>query len=171
MKRTTFALTISLAIVACPLIGLAEEMTGFQDFQFGMTRQAAEAVQPLTPGSSEESGRWYRAASMVNILGDDYSQELLFNPDDILIQVNVSRKFDGGDTACTSEFNAVFGAIRARYGEPDQPPNRSVHGGISAITAARFTGTDGSRVNLASIWLNDCTINVAYVSSPGGSGF
>jgi hypothetical protein len=103
-----------------------------------MAREEAETIQSLTPGSVEESNPWYHATASVNILGIDYSQALLFNPDDILLQVNVSRKFVGGDTACTLEFNDVFGAVRARYGEPDQPPNRSVYGGICCDHGSPF---------------------------------
>lgn len=162
-----FALAVSLA----PRVGVAAGISGFQDFQFGMRLAEVQDTETLTPSSDIEEGRWFKASETATILGNDYGQELLFNRDDILIQVNVSRQFEGIDVACTGAFDEVFGAIRATYGEPDQQPERTVHGGIAAITVAHFTQGDGSRVILSAIFLNNCTVNVAYISSPGGAGF
>lgn len=90
MPKSALPFCFSLIISVLPVSAFAHEISGFQDFQFGMPLSEVEAIQPLTPGSEEDKGRWYQAAETVNILGNEYTQKLLFNGDEVLIQVKGS---------------------------------------------------------------------------------
>ena len=171
MKLSVSCIIASAVLASLPMGSSADSLKGFQDFVFGMTLQEASAIQSLSLASETDAGHQYESEVVVNILGKEYRQTLLFDDRDLLTQVNVYRELNEGDLMCTAEFEEVFGAVRARYGEADQPPNRTAHGGMTAITSAQFTEADGSKIKLAAVWLDNCLINVAYISGPGGSDF
>mgnify|MGYP000477626443 FL=1 len=150
---------------------ILEKIIGFQNYKFGRTIKQVLEIDELVATSANDDGQWFNTRRKTTILGENYTQSLLFGPDGKLKQVNVFREFEGGDIACSGAFEEAFGAIRATYGNADQPPDRTVHGGISAITTARFTHSNGSSVRLSSVFISGCLINVAYTAGTDGSGF
>lgn len=170
-KNFVFGIILATIVSLSPSVGSAEGITGFQDFQFGMSLSDVQATASLTPTKRDDSGHWYETSQMVTILGNDYTQALVFNDEEALIQVNVIRKFESNRFSCKSEFDSVYRSVRARYGDPDQPPQR-VDLNDAEINAADFTQSDGSKVFPTSTWLSgNCTISVAYISAPVGSVF
>lgn len=149
----------------------AQGIDGFQDFKVGMTVSQVEKIASISPSSREEKGQWFRNANEVEIIGEFYTQEFLFNVENLLVQVNVYREFEAIDVSCTNEFEESFGAIRATYGEPDEPAERKIFGGVAAMTSVRFSRSDGSRVILMTNFLDKCLVHVAYVGAAGGASF
>ena len=162
-----FGLLISLAH---PVFGQdVDSIAGFRSFSFGMSLADARSVETLDEKSREPKGVWYRT-SAVDVGANSYEQQLLFE-NDVLVQINLTREADLTDVGCTFEFHEAYGAVQAAYGKADSEPKRNVIGSLSAITSATFTKPDTSAIKLASVWINNCTINVAYIGKKGGGGF
>lgn len=166
-----------LGLILATAVGLstsvvsAEGITGFQEFQFGMSLSEVQAIASLTPTERSGPGNWYEASHMVTILGDDYNQLLVFNDEGRLFEVHVTREFGSNRSSCRIEFEKVYRAVLARYSEPDRPPERADLG-IAELNAADFTQRDGSKVRPSSTYLsNKCILSVAYIAVPVGVGF
>jgi len=153
-----------------PSVGSAEGITGFQDFQFGMSLSDVQAITNLTQGERHPRGQWYKASEIVTILGDEYAPSLLFNDAGILTNVSLTREFAGHRITCKGAFDRALGAIQANHGEPDQPPERESDA-VRELNSVHFTKSDGSRLTLFSYYLTSCQITVGYGAAPVGAGF
>jgi hypothetical protein len=68
----------------------------------------------------------------------------------------------------------VYGLVKAVYVEPDQPPQRQLHGGgIGVIRVASFTFRDQGKINVvgASVTGASCLVSVNYTQGSGGRSF
>jgi hypothetical protein len=151
----------------------ADKITGFAQFEFGMSIDATSKLTNLSEGKAqkaEEFDTWHDKSGTIDVLGQSYNIGLGFK-DNRLEGVNISRSYDTTSVACGYDFESVYGPMKAKYGNPDSPVEKESTE-IYTMWSAKFTGTDASKVILSANSLGTlCFINVAYRAGRTGNTF
>jgi len=147
-----------------PSVGSAGGITGFRDFQFGMSLSEARAIDTLTFAGRDRRGFLYDARRMVTILGGDYNQSLVFNDEKGLTMMKLKRRSAADRTRCWKEFAEVYWSARARY-----RPNLPIEDEPAKISSAEFNQVDGSKLIVSTNFSpGHCEIQFVYRSARGG---
>ena len=175
MPKTSRFLTLIalLALLVLPEVNAShagQRVLGYDQFTFGMTRQEISKQVNLIFHSKDEDGNWYKSSKDIVVLGDSYVFKFKFH-EDVLIQMNITHKFDIEMSDCQSKFFDAFAALKAKYGDPDQPVQTSEMKDVGAIYSVRFTGADGSYIEEFVHFSRACLLNVGYVSGKKGKEF
>lgn len=145
----------------------AEPINGFRNYSFGTTFDEINSRLTLSEQETNDQNETvFSASEKVAVGSHDYDLSFWFR-DEALIQINLSRSYDASSTFCIGDFDETFGAINARYGPADSPPNKI----DPLIMTADFTDANGSSIKLLGASFDElekCFIHVAYRS--GGSG-
>ena len=158
---------------ASPRVRRAAGITGFRDFQFGMSLSEAKAIDTLTfvyiKSDRGKRTELYDAGRVVAILGGYYNQSLFFDDEEGLTVMKLKRKSAADRTLCRKEFDVVFGSALARY-RPSLPIQMP-----SPISSADFDQVDGSQFILSNNLPGPrseirCEIRLTYKPARGGSG-
>jgi len=151
-----------------------QSLPGFQKFQFGISEQAIRQITKIQETSVEKEGLWLNGAQAIEVDGVSYRLRFLLNGGK-LYRVRLSNETIASDGACETNFTRVFGLVQAKYGNPDEPPERDqVLGGVSTLRTARFTFRYGGQITSSALYQDrKCTVLVGYTAgkAKGGSSF
>ena len=172
MKRLFIAAAVFGLLTTQALSTDRQTLSGFQKFRFGMSEQQIRKITTIEEASQIEEGLWLGAAQSIEIDGVRYRLRFLLNRDK-LSRIRLSDETVASDTDCGFRFNRIFALVQAKYGNPDQPPKRSVFpGGIAVLQTATFTFRDGGRI-ISSAYYQEgkCTALISYVGVGPGASF
>jgi hypothetical protein len=135
-------------LMACDVWGAdRSQLLGYQQFKFGMSESQLRSMTAIDDGKDEEGGRRFIAKERVVIDGDKYKLSFLLKQQK-LWRVNLDLMTSEAAVACRDRFDALFGFVKAIYGEPDQPPGTSNLTAITYLRGARFTFADTGVINV-----------------------
>jgi hypothetical protein len=149
-----------------------QALPGFQKFQFGMSEQQIRRITKIEQASTEKEGLWLTSVQSVEIDGINYRLRFLLTGGK-LYRIRLSDETVASDGACETHFGRVFGLVKAKYGNPDEPPEREVFpGGLATIRTAKFTFRDGGQI-ISSTYYQDgkCTVLISYTGAMGSGSF
>ena len=173
MRGVTATAIASLLVTQASAAG-RQSLPGFQKFQFGMSEQDIRRITKIQETSVEKEGLWLNGAQPIDVDGVSYHLRVLLN-DGKLHRVRLSNETAASDGACETNVARVFGVVQAKYGEPDEPPERDqLFGGISTLRTAKFTFRDGAQITSSALHQDgNCTVLVGYTAgkTKGGSSF
>ena len=164
-------LTAFLILAGASSIQAQETISGFQDYQFGMSIEEIMKISPITIQEETDPETPSYDVKDVRMLGEDFSVQLTFK-DERLWNINVARM---GYTvtnsfSCEADLDRAFAGMQANYGEPDTPLDKQDPMHMNAC----FTARDASQACVTSFHfdvLDSCSLIVAYKAPPEGGSF
>jgi hypothetical protein len=160
-------------LVTQALAANRQSLSGFQNFRFGMLEQDIRRIAKIEAKSNEAEGTFLNGAKLIEINGLSYRVRFLLKGGK-LYRVRLSRESTASDGQCDAYFDRVFGLVQAKYGNPDEAPERSkLLDGISTIRIAAFTFRDGGQITASATYFETdrtCTVLVAYTTGRAKQG-
>jgi len=159
--------------VSAGVAGERDELQGFDRFSLSMSEEALRASTIITEEKPEE-GKLRLTSSETFRIGE-LAYEISFLIDEgELYRINLSNNTPESDIRCEARFKRNIGLVSARYGPPDQPPERSEHGVdgtvLGVINAATFTFKDAGRLQVSATFVvpDHCSNSVVYTRGSSG---
>ena len=159
-----------LSAIAPLQLHAQETISGFREYQFGMSLEETMNISNLTIQEASDPENPYYDGDDVKILGEEFKVSLSFK-NEILWSINVARMaYTAGSLQCEDDLDRAFASMQANYGDPDSPLDKQDPMNISAC----FTAQDASRACVISLnfaILDTCNLIVTYSAPPEGGGF
>jgi len=169
--RIALAAVILIASISSALAADRVSLPGFQKYLFATTEADLRKAVPIVKSEQEDDGTRLTASAPVTI--DNVSYQLSFViKSGRLYRVNLMNDSMKSVFDCDLAFNRAFALLKAKYGDPDTPPERKNFNNISVVNQAHFTFQDGSNIAVSSVTMTgECMTGAAYTAGNGGSSF
>ena len=151
-------------LTANAAFALTDSVAGVSNFKFGMKVSDFNSI--VFDREGEQGTIIYRSSKPLQIMNKAFEPFLIFDSSG-LIAVDLKFSTKGADIAearktCEQLFGTAFGAIKAKYGNPDTgiKTEGNEYGTFNNVS---FTAIDASGIHLSSFHLMvGCTIYVRY---------